>query len=96
MRRSSATRIWLILTLAGIILPLSLAFASGELLPRNLIGNGGGAVTQNGIVLHSAIGQPAAGAVQNNLTLCGGFHCAPGAPSLSGAQRPIHLPLVVR
>lgn len=96
MRRSSATQIWLILTLAGIILPLSLAFASGELLPRNLIGNGGGAVTQNGIVLRSAIGQPAAGAVQNGQILCSGFLCAPGAPALSGAQRAVHLPLVAR
>ena len=95
MSTNQTQMVWLTVIMA-VILSLSVAFASGELLPRELISNGGGAVTQNGVVLRSAIGQPAAGAVQNNLTLCSGFHCAPGAPSLSGAQRPIHLPLVVR
>lgn len=87
--------LWLV-AVTAVLLTVSLAAASGELLPRSLISSGGGSVSQNQMVLHSAIGQPAVGAVQNDLTLCSGFLCAAGAPPLSGADTRIYLPLIVR
>ncbi len=95
MSTNQTQMVWLAV-MAAVLLTFSVVFASGELLPRNLVSSGGGSVAQNGIVLRGAIGQPAMGAVQNGQILCSGFLCAPGAPPVSGAQHPLYLPLVVR
>ncbi|UCG22682.1 MAG: hypothetical protein JSW55_10900 [Chloroflexota bacterium] len=71
---------------------LSLAVAAGIGGHRFVIGGGGGPVSQDGLVLQSAFGQPVVGGGSSSgLTLCGGFHS--GACS---TDQNVFLPLVVR
>lgn len=87
--------LWLVV-ITAVLLTFSLVAASGELLPRSLISGGGGMVSQGGLALHSAIGQPVVGAVENGLTLCSGFLCGSGAPPVGGSDFYVYLPLVIR
>lgn len=87
---------WVIVVTA-VFLTFSLALASGELLPRSAV-SGGGAVTSGGLVLHTAVGQPAAGAVtMAGESLCSGFWCGRGAPvgPFEGEMK-VYLPVVIR
>lgn len=86
--------LWLIL-ITAVFLTFSLVMASGELLPRSLVSGGGGLVSTGGMMLHSAIGQPVVGAVQNGLALCSGFLCGSGAP-VGGSDFYVYLPVVIR
>lgn len=79
----------LIFLLAGFVL------AAGGNLPRTLVSSGGGLIQQNDISLQHSIGQPIAGAVSNNLTLCSGFHCGQGVISLE-ENYPLYLPLITQ
>lgn len=88
--------LWVVVVTA-VFLTFSLALASGELLPRNAV-SGGGAVTSGGLVLHTAVGQPAAGAVtMPEASLCSGFWCGLGAPGgpFEGEMK-VYLPVVIR
>jgi hypothetical protein len=86
--------LWLVV-ITAVLLTFSLAAASGELLPRSLISGGGGMVSEGGLALRSAIGQPVVGAVENGAALCSGFLCGPGAP-VGGGDFYVYLPLVIR
>lgn len=86
--------IGLVTVLVVLLLSLGLVLAAGEMLPRSLVSAGGGLVAQSGLNLHSAIGQPAVGAVQNGPTLCSGFLCGPGAPSVNDGGHSLYLPLL--
>ncbi|HRQ37793.1 MAG TPA: hypothetical protein PLD25_07750 [Chloroflexota bacterium] len=89
---------WLLVVvlLTAVFLTVSLAFAGGDLLPRSLVSSGGGLVSQSGYSLHSAIGQPVVGAVQNEATLCSGYLCGADAPPVTGGSFHIYLPVVIR
>lgn len=89
---------WLLLlvVLTAVLLTVGLVFAGGDMLPRSLVSSGGGLVSQGGYTLHSAIGQPVVGAVQNEATLCSGFLCGADAPPVTGGGYHIYLPVVVR
>lgn len=98
MRINVKRMLWLAAA-AAVLLTVSLALASGELLPRSLVGSGGGGVSQGQTTLQSAIGQPLVGAVQSGeLTLCSGYLCTAEAPPLSGTESDynLYLPLTVR
>ena len=85
------------LLLLAIFLMAGLVVAGGEMLPRSLVGSGGGMVSQEGTTLHSAIGQPLVGAVQEGLTLCSGFLCAADAPPISDSSSyGLYLPTLIR
>jgi len=87
----------LVTALLVLLLSLGVALAAGEQLGRTLTGSGGGQVGQNGLSLHSAIGQPAAGLVENELTLCSGFLCGPRGPLIvDGDDYDLYLPLILR
>jgi hypothetical protein len=60
---------------------------------RSLISSGGGRVSQDGLGMQSAIGQPVAGRSRKGLSLCSGFLC--GAPGPEPEHR-VFLPLVIR
>lgn len=79
----------LIVLITVFLLSLGMALAVGEQLPRSLISSGGGIVSQEGMNLHSATGQPAAGTVQNELLLCSGYWCNRG---VSATDPPIEHP----
>ncbi|MEZ4594449.1 MAG: hypothetical protein R3D55_25385 [Chloroflexota bacterium] len=88
--------IWGCLTLL-LLLSVGLALAGGTLTNRDLVGGGGGRVSQNGLTLQTAVGQPAVGAVQNGSTLCSGFLCDAEAPgTTSGNENNLYLPFIVR
>jgi hypothetical protein len=88
---------WLLLVaLTAVLLSVGLVFAGGDMLPRSLVSSGGGMVSQSGYTLHSAIGQPVVGAVQNEATLCSGFLCGADAPPVTGGDYHIYLPAMVR
>jgi hypothetical protein len=89
---------WLLVVvlLTAVLLTVGLAFAGGNMLPRSLVSSGGGVVSQGGYVLHSAIGQPVVGAVQNEATLCSGYLCGADAPPVTGGGYHIYLPVVIR
>lgn len=87
--------LWLVV-ITAVLLTFSLVAASGELLPRSLVSGGGGMVSEGGLALHSAIGQPVVGAVENGVTLCSGFLCGSGAPPVGGSDFYVYLPLVIR
>lgn len=93
MRRISMQ---LIPALVLLLLLVGLALAGGQGMPRSLVSSGGGAVAQSGLTLHSAIGQPVVGAVENGPTLCSGFLCGAEAPPVSGTDFHTYLPVVVR
>ncbi len=87
-----------VMVVTAVFLTFSLALASGELLPRRAVSGGGGAVTSGGLVLHTAVGQPAAGAVtMAGESLCSGFWCGLGAPGgpFEGDMK-VYLPVVIR
>lgn len=86
----------LIVLILIVLISFSLALAAGEILPRSLVGSGGGQVSQSGLALHSAVGQPVVGAVHNNLNLCSGYLCGAGAPPVSGSDYSLYLPAVLR
>lgn len=88
----------LVLTgLVLLLLGLGFAWASGEGLPRDLISAGGGMVSQSGLVLQTAVGQPVAGAVDNGFVLCSGFWCGSGALAAGpAADFQLYLPAIVR
>lgn len=67
-----------ILLILLLLLSLGIVLAGGEQLSRSLIASGGSITAQNGLVLHSATGQPVAGTVQNELLLCSGYWCNSG------------------
>ncbi len=89
-------RIGITVVLMVLLLGVGLAAAGGDMLPRSLLSSGGGLVSQSDLALHSAIGQPAVGAVQNGSTLCSGYLCGASAPPVSGGTFHIYLPTVVR
>jgi hypothetical protein len=60
---------------------------------RYLISSGGGRVSQDGLTMQSAIGQPVAGRSGHGPSLCSGFLC--GAPGPEPGHR-VFLPLVTR
>lgn len=86
----------LLLTLTAVLLTFGLAFAGGDMLPRSLVSSGGGLVSQGEYALHSAIGQPVVGAVQNGAILCSGYLCGADAPPVTGGGYHIYLPTVIR
>jgi len=87
--------LWLVV-ITAVFLTFSLAMAGSDVLPRSLVSSGGGTVSEGGLALHSAIGQPVVGAVQNGLALCSGFLCGSGAPPVGGSEFASYLPLVLR
>jgi hypothetical protein len=87
--------VWL-LVVTAVLLTFSLAIAGGDVLPRSLVSSGGGTVSDGGLALRSAIGQPVAGTVQNGAMLCSGFLCGADAPPVSGGEFASYLPLVLR
>jgi len=94
----SINKKWLLMVvlLTAVLLTVGLAAAGGDMLPRSLVSSGGGLVSQDGYTLHSAIGQPVVGAVENGVTLCSGYLCGPGAPAVTGGNFSIYLPAVIR
>jgi hypothetical protein len=89
------TIIWMGLTLV-LLLSVGLALAGGTITSRDLVSSGGGSVSQSGLTLQTAVGQPAVGSVQNSQTLCSGFLCDANAPSVSGGEHELFLPFVIR
>ena len=80
MTQRKPLRLGLALLLLLMMLGLGIALADGELLSRSLVSSGGSIVSQNGLVLHSATGQPVAGSTENGPVLCSGYWCGSGAP----------------
>jgi hypothetical protein len=58
---------------------------------RSLISSGGGRMSQDGLAMQSAVGQPVVGPSRNGLRLCSGFLCGPLAP-----EHRVLLPIVTR
>jgi hypothetical protein len=87
--------VWLVV-ITAVLLTFSLVAAGGELLPRSLVSSGGGMVSQGNVALHSAIGQPVVGVVQNGATLCSGFLCGADAPPINDPDFYIYLPVTIR
>ena len=87
-------RIILVFSVVGFLLPVALALATGEGLPRALVSSGGGLVSGEGLQLRATIGQPLAGAVRAELALCSGFMCGPGAPARAAEIYSIYVPAV--
>ena len=77
----------LVLLLA--LLTLAAAADLGGL--RSLISSGGGQVSQDGLAMQSAVGQPLVGCGRNGLSLCSGFLCGP-----CSAEHKVFLPIVTR
>ena len=96
MKRLNKRWLLTIVLVTAVLLTVGLVAAGGEMLPRSLVSSGGGLVSQNGYTLHSAVGQPVVGAVENGVTLCSGFLCGPGAPPVTGGNYHIYLPVVIR
>jgi hypothetical protein len=88
-------RIVLALSVIASLLPIALALAAGEGLPRAILGSGGGSVSGDGLHLRAAIGQAVVGGVAEQMTLCSGFLCGPGAPARAAELYSIYIPLVV-
>jgi len=84
--------------LALLLLSMGLALAAGESISLGLVGSGGGEVSAEGLSLRSAIGQPAVGAVGEDLSLCSGQFCGPDAPPAAGGgdAHAVFLPFVGR
>lgn len=82
--------------LAVLLLSMGIALATGEMIPRSLIGSGGGEISGDGLELRSAIGQPVAGTVGQGPTLCIGFICGPGASSSDKPGFAVYVPLVIK
>lgn len=60
------------------LLLIGIVAAAGESLPRFVIAGAGGQTAAGNYRLLSAVGQPAAGTVQNGTKLCSGFVCGQG------------------
>jgi len=90
--------LWLGLILLLALMGLGIVLADGTTLSRSLVSGGGGIVSQSGLTLHSATGQPVAGAVVNDLLLCSGYWCGSGAPvtepPIIGEDFDLFLPLI--
>ena len=95
MKNQSRTIAALLLFLAILLLAGLILADAGPVLPRSLISGGGGLVAGDGLELQSALGQPAAGTVNGNVTLCSGFFCDAGVSPLDG-EKTLFLPIVVR
>jgi hypothetical protein len=98
MNKTMQSKRWMIgLVLVAVlaVVPLGIALAGVDALPRSVVASGG-MVSQSGLTLHSAVGQPATGAVYSSLSLCSGFLCGPGAPGLSGDTHHLYLPVLTR
>lgn len=89
------TIIWVGLMLV-LVLSVGLALAGADITSRSVVDGGGGSVSQSGLTLQTAIGQPVVGAVQNGETLCSGFLCSANAPPTSGGDNQLFLPFIVR
>jgi len=80
------------LVLVALLLALLTLGATANLSGyRFLIGGGGGPVSQGGLTLKSAVGQPVIGGGGDEISLCSGFHsgaCPPGPK--------VFLPLITR
>jgi hypothetical protein len=63
--------------LAGLLL-VGAVLAAGETIPRSAVTGGGGTLSAAGVNLRAVIGQPVAGAVGADPTLCSGLLCGPG------------------
>ena len=75
MRKLTKTsRTALFLLLFSIVIFTGVVFAAGELIPRFLVGSGGWLTSTQNLELRSAVGQPIAGTVGEDLKLCSGFH----------------------
>ncbi len=88
-----------ILLLTGMMLFTfaALAVAAGEVLPRYVVSSGGGSLSNGGVTLQGSIGQPLVGAVSQGVTLCSGYHCGAGVPSIpGGGTEVVYLPLITR
>lgn len=96
MKRINKKWLVVLVLLTAVLLTVGLVFAGGDMLPRSLVSSGGGLVSQSGYTLHSAIGQPVVGAVQNEATLCSGYLCGADAPPVTGGGYHIYLPVVIR
>lgn len=86
---------------AGLILALALALGTaigaGEQLRRAATTSGGGTIGAGALRINSSIGQPAVGAVRNEVVLCSGLQCGPGAPAVApGPDGRRYLPLIAR
>lgn len=71
------------------------ALAAGEAPPRSLVSTAGGQVSAGGLRLHSALGQPASGIINDpspgsEMRLCSGFIC--GLPT----ERRVFLPAILK
>jgi hypothetical protein len=90
--------LWLGLILLLTLMGLGIVLADGTALSRTLVSGGGGIVSQSGVTLRSATGQPVAGAVVNDLLLCSGYWCGGGAPTteppIIGDDFDLFLPLI--
>lgn len=85
-RRALSLGVIVLAGLMALLLSIGVALAAGEILPRSLMGSGGGQISGGGLRLRSAIGQPVAGAVSDSFTLCSGFICGQEAPGSSGGD----------
>ena len=86
----------MVVVLTAVFLTVGLVLAGGDMMPRSLVSSGGGIVNQNGVTLHSAVGQPAVGAVANGDVLCAGYLCGADAPPVTVGSQAIYLPFVMR
>ena len=93
--KKKQTVIWAGLLIV-LLLSFGLALAGADVTSRSVVNSGGGSVSQSGLALQTAIGQPVVGAVQNDLTLCSGFLCSADAPPISGSGNQLFLPFVIR
>lgn len=87
-------RTWIKLLWIGMLLLLmtGLVWAGGDGMPRSLVSSGGGLVSQGGINLETAVGQPVVGAVANGAVLCSGYWCGADAPPITGGMYALYLP----
>jgi hypothetical protein len=84
-------RLYALGLLVFLLLLLALVVTAGVVNHRFVIGSGGGPVSQDGLVLQSAMGLPVVGGGSNGLTLCSGFH-AGACPT----GQNVFLPVIVR
>jgi hypothetical protein len=70
--------VWLVVTVALVMMAVGTLFAAGEQLPRGAILSGGSTRSSNGFVMRDVIGLGVAGGdiAANGTGLCSGFGCA--------------------
>jgi hypothetical protein len=80
-----------IVALSGMVV-----YAAGEPLPRSAVVSGGGIISDGGLTLRPAIGQPVAGTVSDGSTrLCSGVVCGPSrSGSSSRPSGALYLPVI--